>query len=238
MKNGCFKAIENCKIKGKGLKKREGKDLGEDNKLLRAGIYAIINKKLNTVYVGETQDSFLIRWIEHTSRILHFLDFRDRIALYLDKDTKYIILKELDRKLPTKEFYKFEYEAMKFYKEKGWCVVSRQNYSEETKDYERFKKDSTNFFRYKKAIKHMIKVLGLINTKNNNISLLYRNLYEKINKHFETDVYKRDGENVLESLTKEELEFIMLDLYPRYEQKILAIYREEYKKQDIQLSLF
>ncbi|MFC9601650.1 hypothetical protein ACFTQL_28310 [Peribacillus butanolivorans] len=208
------------------------------HRLLKAGIYAIINKKLNIVYVGETQDSFLIRWIEHTSRILHFSDYKDRIVLYLDKDTKYIILKELDRALTTKEFYKFEYEAIKFYKEKGWCVVSRHHYSEEMKEYERFKKDSTNFFRYKKAIHHMIKVLGWINTRNNNVPLLYSKLYKKINKHFETDVYKRDGKNVLESLTKEELEFIMLDLYPRYNQKILAIYREEYAKQDIQLSLF
>ena len=38
----------------------EDKDLREDNKLLKAGIYAIINKQLNTVYVGETQDSFLV----------------------------------------------------------------------------------------------------------------------------------------------------------------------------------
>lgn len=225
------------KIRGEALK-REDKALRGENKLLNVGIYAIINKKLNTVYVGETQDSFLIRWIEHSSRILHFSDFRDRIALYLDKDTKYIILKELDRELTTKEFYKFEYEAIKFYKEKGWFVVSRNNYSEEMKEYERFKKDSTNFFRYKKAINHMIKVLGLINTKNNNVPLLYHKLYKKINKHFETDVFKRDGKNVLETLTKEELEFIMLDLYPRYNQKNLAICREEYEKQDIQLNLF
>jgi len=180
----------------------------------------------------------LIRWIEHTSRILHFSDFRDRIALYLDKDTKYIVLKELDQELPTKEFYKFEYEAIKFYKEKGWFVVSRHTYSEEMKDYKRFNQDSNNFFRYKKAIKHMIKILGLINTKNNNVPLLYSKLYKKINKHFETDVYKRDGKNTLDSLTKEELEFIMLDLYPRYNQKILAIYREKYEKQEIQLNLF
>lgn len=208
------------------------------NNLLNAGIYAIINKRLNTVYVGETEDSFLIRWIEHTSRIPRYFDNKDKIVLYLHKDTKYIVLKELDRtKVTTKEFYKYESEAIKFYKEKGWIVVSRDSYSEEMKDHERFKKDS-NFFRYKKAINHMIRVLGLINTKSNNTPMLYSKLYKKINKHFMTDVYKRDGKNVLDNLTKEELEFIMLDLYPRYNQKILAIYRTEYEKQDVQLSLF
>lgn len=206
------------------------------NKLLNAGIYAIINKRLNTIYVGETEDSFLIRWIEHTSRIPRYFDNRDKIVLYLHKDTKYIVLKELDRtKTTTKEFYKYESEAIKFYKEKGWIVVSRDSYSKEIKDHERFKNDS-NFFRYKKAINHMIRVLGLINTQNNNTPMLYSKLYKKINKHFETDVYKRRGKNTLESLTKEELEFIMLDLYPRYNQKILAIYRMEYEQQDIQLS--
>lgn len=211
----------------------------EGDKLLNAGIYAIINKKLNTVYVGETQDSFLIRWIEHTSRILQFSDHQDRFALYLDKDTKYIILKELDPKeYTTKEFYKFEHQAIEFYKQKGWIVVSKDNYSAEMKAHERPNQDPKDHSRYKRAIQHMIKVLGLINTKNNNVPFLYSKLYKKINKHFETNVYKRDGKNVLENLTKEELEFVMLDLYPRYNQKILAIYRDEYEKSDTQLRLF
>ena len=211
----------------------------EGDKLLNAGIYAIINKKLNTVYVGETQDSFLIRWIEHTSRVPQFSDHQDRFALYLDKDTKYIILKELDREgYTTKEFYQFEHQAIEFYKQKGWIVVSKDNYSEEMKDHERLNQDLKDCSRYKRAIQHMIKVLGLINTKNNNVPFLYSKLYKKINKHFETDVYKRAGKNVLENLTKEELEFMMLDLYPRYNQKILAIYRNEYEKLDTQLKLF
>ncbi|WP_144422561.1 GIY-YIG nuclease family protein [Lysinibacillus sp. A1] len=36
-----------------------------EHKLLNRGIYAIINKQLNMVYVGETQRNFLIRWVEH-----------------------------------------------------------------------------------------------------------------------------------------------------------------------------
>ncbi|YCA46527.1 hypothetical protein M1E11_26210 (plasmid) [Bacillus sp. JZ8] len=209
-----------------------------ENNLLSAGIYAIINKKLNTVYVGETQDSFLIRWIEHSFRILEFYSDQERMALYLDKDTRYIVLKELNpEQYTTKEFYKFEYEAMKFYKGKKWYVVSKHSYKENSR-VKGYKLKNDNYERYKRAIKRMVKTLGLVNTKSNNIGFLYSQLYKKVNKHFETDVYKRPGKNVFETLTREELEFIMLDLYPRYYEKVLSIYRIEYQKQDTQLNLF
>lgn len=208
-----------------------------ENELLEAGIYAIINKKLRIVYVGETEGSFLIRWIEHTRNIPHFIDNEDRMKLYLDKHTKYIILKKLDNaKYNTNEFYKWEHDAIQFYKEKGWKVVSRSSYSPNRKEHERLKDET--FSRYKKAINHMIRALGLINTKNNNAPFLYSKLYTKIDKHFETDVRSRGGKNVMETLRKEELEFIMLDLFPRYQQKMLALYRIEFEDQDKQLSLF
>ena len=34
-----------------------------EHEKLKAGIYAIINKKLNTFYIGEAEVCFLIRWI-------------------------------------------------------------------------------------------------------------------------------------------------------------------------------
>ncbi|MEH7356832.1 GIY-YIG nuclease family protein [Neobacillus drentensis] len=93
--------------------------------LLKAGIYAIINKTLNIVYVGETEENFIVRWIEHILRIPLFFDNEDRTLLYLHKDTKFIVLKELDPQLHNrKTFYHYEFEASKFYKEKGWIVIS------------------------------------------------------------------------------------------------------------------
>lgn len=208
------------------------------NDLLDAGIYAIINKKLKSVYVGETETSFLIRWIEHAAGIPRFVDDEDRMELYLDKHTKYIILKKLNAaENNTKEFYKWEDQAIQFYKDKGWKVVSQTSYSPDAKEHERLNRDE-KFIRYRRAINHMIRVLGLINTKNNNIPLLYSKLYKKIDKHFETNVRNRTEKKVMESLTKEELEFMMLDLFPRYQQKILALYRTEFEDQDKQLSLF
>ncbi|MEZ2369600.1 hypothetical protein [Bacillus sp. RCC_6_1] len=210
----------------------------DDKNSFQPGIYAIINKKMKMVYVGETEEAFLIRWIEHISRIPSFFENADRTILYLDQDTKYIILKELNKnKFTTKDFYRFEHEAMEFYKSKGWNVTSKSHFKESMKDNNYLKKDN-EYTRYKRAIKHMIKSLGLINTKNNNVGLLYSKLYEKINKHFETDVYKRSKGGVLNNLTKEELQFIILDLYPRFREKMLALYRVEYAKQEIQLNLF
>ena len=205
---------------------------------LKAGIYAIINKKLNTVYVGETEVCFLIRWIEHVLRIPKYMDFRDRIFLYLDEDTKYIVLKELDpTQFSRKEFYKYENEAISFYKEKGWVVVSKHNYSPNMHE-ETFELSDNSATRYKRVISHMIKVLGLINTKENNVSRLYGGLYKKINDHFNTVVQERSGKNILSTLKKEELEFMMLDVFPRYYVKSLTLYRKEYKKRNRQLSLF
>lgn len=209
-----------------------------EKNLFQSGIYAIINKKMKMVYVGETEESFLIRWIEHISRIPSFFENADRTILYLEQDTKYIILKELDKyKYTTKEFYRFEHEAMEFYKRKGWSVTSKSYFKENMKDNDSLKRDN-EYARYKRVVKHMIKSLGLINTKNNNVGFLYSKLYEKINKHFETDVYKRKKGGTLNNLTKEELQFMILDLYPRYREKMLAIYRVEYEKEEVQLNLF
>ena len=206
--------------------------------LLKAGVYAIINKRLNTVYVGETEACFLIRWIEHVSRVSKFLDERDKALLYLDKHTEYIVLKELDPiQVSRKEFYRYEEEATLFYKNKRWVVISKANYSPLM--HEVIYQDTEGIIkRYKKAIKHMIKILGLKNTKENNVGRLYTALYKKLNRHFDTDVWERAETNIIDTLTKEELEFILLDLFPRYREKKLNLDREEYKKMDRQLSLF
>ena len=66
------------------------------NELLSRGIYAIINKELNMVYVGQTQTNFLIRWIEHLIVIPTYEDLPKRIHLYLNRATKFIILKNMD----------------------------------------------------------------------------------------------------------------------------------------------
>ncbi|MBP1309132.1 hypothetical protein JOD82_002152 [Paenibacillus sp. 1182] len=88
------------------------------------GIYAIINKKLNLVYVGQTMVSFSVRWAEHVDKIPNFFYDPHRSKLYLDKNTKYIVLKQLDSSMSKNDFLKYEHEAHKFYKSKGWHVVS------------------------------------------------------------------------------------------------------------------
>ncbi len=206
--------------------------------LLKAGVYAIINKKLNIVYVGETEVSFLIRWIEHVSKISQFLDERDRALLYLDKHTEYIILKELDpRRISRKEFYRYEEEATKFYQYKGWIVVSKPNYNPAMREITYENAEGT-MKRYRKAIRHMINTIGLKNTRENNVGRLYAALYKKINKNFDTDVWERAEGNIIDTLTKEELEFILMDLFPRYREKKLSLDREEYRLMERQLSLF
>ncbi|WP_223592379.1 GIY-YIG nuclease family protein [Neobacillus bataviensis] len=206
---------------------------------LKAGIYAIINKSLNMVYIGETEENFIVRWVEHIMRIPSFFENEDRTMLYLHKDTKFIVLKELEPPIHNrKNFYHYEFEASKFYKERGWMILSHHTQVQNMEDKPKEGDRGPNLDRYRKTIKQMIKVLGLINTKNNNIPMLYNGLYKKINKHFETEVSKREGKNVLGTLSKDELLFIMMDLYPRYSAKHLEVHRVEYNKQDRQLSLF
>lgn len=67
-----------------------------DGQSLKCGIYAVINKKLNAVYIGQTQICFLIRWIEHLSRIEMYSDDFLRLKLYLDEHTQFLVLKILD----------------------------------------------------------------------------------------------------------------------------------------------
>lgn len=82
------------------------------SELLECGIYVIINKKLNIVYVGQTQKNFLIGWLEHLKRMENYKNDLHRFQLYLDEHTQYLIVKKLKEKdvLP---FYEFENQAIK-----------------------------------------------------------------------------------------------------------------------------
>lgn len=82
------------------------------SELLECGIYVIINKKLNIVYVGQTQKNFLIGWLEHLERMENYKNDLHRFQLYLDEHTQYLIVKKLKEKdvLP---FYEFENQAIK-----------------------------------------------------------------------------------------------------------------------------
>lgn len=195
------------------------------NELLDCGIYVILNKKLNIVYVGQTRVNFLIRWLEHLNRIEKYEHDLHRLQLYVDPDTRYIIVKNIDRSKEL-EFYTFELEAIEFYKERNWIVVSQPtNRKRAGLEY------TPNIVtRYKRMIYHMVTFLGTVEMKENYTGRLYRQLYRKIDKQFRTDVYTRSkGNKILDILTTEEMEYILMDLYPRYEAKKVAVGRRRYK---------
>lgn len=210
-----------------------------EHDLLNKGIYAIINKQLNMVYVGETQRNFLIRWIEHLIRITKYEDDPKRIHLYLNQSTKFIVLKKMDNNdYSTKDFYRYEYDAQNFYINRGWDVLSAVSYNPNSKYNDRDLSPEKLFERYRKAIKHMVHILSAVNTKYKNGSVILSNLYRKVEKNFEADFQNREGKNTLHKLNLEELEFIMFELYPRYYHKRLDTLRKEYKKIEIPKTLF
>lgn len=84
----------------------------------------------------------------------------------------------------------------------------------------------------------MAYVLSILNTKNINSSFLLSNLYKKAEKHFEVDFTSREGKNTIHKLNHEELEFIMLDLYPRYYHKRLDTLRTENKNIELPKTIF
>ncbi|MEK5488875.1 GIY-YIG nuclease family protein [Lysinibacillus sp. FSL M8-0355] len=210
-----------------------------EHELLNRGIYAIINKQLNMVYVGETQRNFLIRWVEHLMSITKYEDQPKRIHLYLNQATKFIVLKKMDSdEHSTKDFYKFEYDAQNFYIQKGWDVLSSVRYNP-NRSYSDCELTSEKLLgRYRKAVKHMAYILSTVNTKHKNGSFILSNLYKKVEKHFEADFQSREGKNTLHKLNLEELEFIMFELYPRYYHKRLDTLRNEYKNIEIPKTLF
>lgn len=54
-------------------------------------------------------------------------------------------------------------------------------------------------------------------------------IYRKIDKEFNTDVKARaEGKSVVEVLTTDEIEHVLLDLYPRYKAKRVALLRKKY----------
>lgn len=208
------------------------------HELLSRGIYAIINKNLNTVYVGKTERNFLIRWIEHLMRISNYTDHPKRIHLYLNKGTKFIILKKMDSlEYCSEDFYRFEYEARNFYLSKEWEVLSSHTNNPKTK-YEPQDFSPNLIERYRKAVKNMSYVLAAVNTKHSNGSYILSGMYKKVDKQFKTDVKNREGKNSLHKLTKDELEFVMLELYPRYYHKSLDLLRKELSHIKVQDDLF
>lgn len=115
------------------------------HQLLSRGIYAIINKQLNMVYVGETERNFLIRWIEHLRAIPKYKDDPKRIHLFLNKATKFMILKKMDvEEYSRRDFLKLEHDAQKFYIEKGWDVLSSVSYNP-NRNYNHSELTSENF---------------------------------------------------------------------------------------------
>lgn len=194
------------------------------SELLERGIYVIINKKLKTVYVGQTRRSFLLRWAEHLVRVEKYADDLHRLQLYLDEHTKFIAVKKIDSKdvLP---FYQLEHEAMDFYEERGWLVVSER--TPRTIGMEFSKSEVKESHRA--LLKHMITFLGVVDVKEKYVGRLYNQIYKKINKEFSTDVTKRAaGKSVIDVLEITEMESVLLDLYPRYKAKRLAYLRKKF----------
>ncbi|WP_318503033.1 GIY-YIG nuclease family protein [Bacillus sp. T3] len=205
--------------------------------LLSRGVYAIINKKLNTVYVGKTERNFLIRWIEHLNRISYYQDDPKRLHLYLNKGTRFIILKKMDSpEYQNDDFYRMEDEAREFYIKKGWDVLSNHKIHPTYKT-ENIQKNQL-LERYRKAVKQMAYVLAAINTNHSNGSLILFNIYKKVDKYFQTNINGPEGKNPLGKLNKEELEFVLLELYPRFYHKQLDLLRKEYQHITIAETLF
>lgn len=208
------------------------------HELLHSGIYAVINKHLNLVYVGETQRNFLIRWIEHLNNIHKHFDNLDRTKLFLHEHTKFIVLKVMNEEIYSEnDFYKYEQEAYEFYRQKVWGIVSRHFYNEGGKyrDYEA--ESEKTLERYRKTVNQISLVLATKNTQHKNGSVILKNLYIQLERKFGTDIEVVKGKSVLSRLNKKELEFMLLELYPRYYYKKLSLLRDEYQKNDHQLSL-
>ncbi|WP_341285625.1 hypothetical protein [Priestia megaterium] len=207
--------------------------------LLKAGIYAIINKRLRMVYVGETQDCFLVRWIEHLKRMPSHIGNYDRMMLYLAEDTTYLVLKELNPEINTKrEFYELEEQALEFYKERNWNVLSTSTHNEDIDYLIKTYTIAAKTKRYQLAVSHMVATIGTRDDQRVAVSRLYATLYKKINQEFNTNVYQRAKRGVIKTLTTAELQFIMLDLFPRYKAKRIDNIRNQYKQTLRQMDLF
>lgn len=209
------------------------------HELLSKGIYAILNKNLKLVYVGQTQRNFLIRFTEHLMRIPEHVDNFERIKLFLHEDTKFLILKKLDEpEYIERDFLRLEQEAYEFYRKKNWGIVSTHHFN----TYSEYRGKNSDVGRlhdrYKKAINHMSFIISTKNTNHENGSVILKNLYNQIEKKFQTDVNNRGGSSILSTLTQNELEFMLLELYPRFFNKKLAVLRKDLKITERQISLF
>lgn len=198
------------------------------HELLSKGIYCIINKKLNLVYVGQTQRTFLLRFTEHIMRISKYQDDSSRVSLFLDKQTQFLVLKTLDDPhYKMKDFFEWEYKAYQFYKEKNWGILSTHQFNADKSYPSRSLEQEKVNERYRKSITHMAHMLATKNTNHNNSSLILSKLYNQLDRTFSTNVRERGGKTVISTLTQSEMEFMMLELFHRFKEKSLELLRQE-----------
>ena len=120
-----------------------------------------------------------------------------------------------------------EYKAYQFYKNKGWGIVSTHQFNADKEYHKReIEQDKINE-RYRRSITHMSHVLATRNTDHTNSSILLKNLYNQVDKTFSTKVRERGGKSIISTLTQKEMEFMMLELYPRFFEKSLGLLRKE-----------
>lgn len=203
----------------------------------KTGVYAIINDDSKIVYIGETNRSFLVRWVEHLSCEKTWSN-SEKVKLFLDINTNFKIICLINNYGRGAVFLATERYYSELYQNLGYKVINQ--FSKKFRPWSGIRKTKTRKERkkeiivsselqsgYKKAFKLMVNVLA----EKNNIATLdiYKWSYNMIEKNFGNSFYARNGDSILNKLNLEELEYITLKLFPKYKDYIINSKREYFK---------
>jgi len=198
-----------------------------EHSLLGCGVYCIVNDRTKTVYVGETNRSFLIRFIEHLNFDKTWIDEK-KINLFLSHDTEFIILKEMIYIESGFPFICVERYYSEMYESLGYTVIN--NFSKKVPSIRGQRKNTKskgmnpmNLESYKFCFKVIVRALA----EKNNISTkdIFTWCYKDIGKKFNIYIQNRSGEKTIDKIDLKELEYIVLRLFPIYKDYILIKYK-------------
>lgn len=199
--------------------------------VLGIGVYGIINKDKKIIYIGQTGQSFLLRWMQHLSSRKTWIS-KNKVELLISEGTEFVILRKF--KVTNGNFTMLGCEKYfsEKYKEKGYKVInsygtdrpSIRGQHKKTKGRERTLEENNDLKNsYMKSFNEIVYALA----EKNNISSkdVYIWCYKTITKKFNSNFANREGFKLYEKLTLEELEYIVFILFNKYKDYIINSYK-------------
>lgn len=195
------------------------------HKLFECGIYAFVNERKKQVYVGQTNRTFLIRYLEHLKEIEIGKTRKSKLKLLKEKDTRFFIIKEISHTEDEVIFLKAEKFYMNQFQDSGYTLISKPSYF---KSLEGFNIDDLDFLHtpnksnqgsYKKLFVHIC--ISISKYYSYAPDVFIENCLQDVQDKFSELERNKGKQKTIRTMYLEEYEYIILKLFKTYKNIVL-----------------